>query len=858
MAVPPIERSQKAAAAGPTRAVRFPWLLDVLLGLLIVAALPLAIVAIPNTVSVVADLLPAGIDRIGLMRAHGLALPAMMLTVPLAAVALRRMNVAHILVGGLTLLALADAAGGFAGSTFFVAVLRVLHGVGAGIVIPATMVAAWNRPPVLRAVWASMLAVSLLSAQALALWPLDGAENWKITLQPFPMLSGIGLALAALYLVVWLVRGENPASAPRAAERSRLLLAAVPAAAIAVLAITSASDSWPPGLVVLVALLSVAALLALASIGTFEGPAGRSLAYATVAVGIVLLPSVAQLTYIEMGGLGGPGLKGLWQPFVLAALAGVGAAVGVVRWGGSAKWLTPAGLFLIVLGLCTVRVLVPAANGLVLVIPLALLSVGASMALTAALRQTGAGAALFAVSLCFPGVLSGYLLGTGLQVLKLHDVTSAQEVVDGFVAALHLWALIGGFLVVAVIVLSGLLGRRRVSTAGAVTETAVEVSAAPVAAEGVETAAEPATSSLVASSGSMTSESAASGAVASGSLASGAESSEPVASERVGSEAVASERVGSEAVASGAVASGPVASGVVVSEPVASGAGASGLASSGAEIPELKASGSTDSRAAGAFGAAVLGAEAAHGDASGAATASSSGDDDEPVSASAGVDAPAEEGSARAAESNTTHAETRVDATHAETRVDATHAEIRRDATHTEAREDDVARRETAQGDATTVAQSNVTDVEIAEGDVVAAAGDAVRDDAAPRDEAAQSGTAQEHAADGDDAQGVTAHGDVAEEPGSGAQGPEEGTHAGVEGGSSEGESSSVADDGVPAEVLEALEEEDRPTGEVPRIDVGIPLNGVSADTAEARAEATGPIPVVPPPAQSPEDTVGP
>lgn len=472
MAVPPIQRSPKAAATGPTRAVRYPWLLDVILGLLIVAALPLAIVAIPNTVSVVANLLPEGIDKVGLMRAHGLALPAMTLTVPLAAVILRRMNVGYVLVVGLAVLALADTAGGYAGSTFVVGVLRVLHGIGAGVVIPATLIAAWDRAPALRALWTAMLAISLLSAQALALWPLDGAENWKITLQPYPLLSGIGLGLAALYLLVWVIRGENPAAAPRAAERNRVLLATVPAAGIAVLAISSASDSWRPVLVILVAVLSVAALLALASIGTFEGLAGRSLAYTMVAVGVVALPTMAQLTYIEMGGLGGPGLRGLWLPFVIAGVLAVGAAVSVMvlaergALGGLARWLAPGGLLTIVLGLCAVRLLAPASEGFVLVVPFTLLAVGAAVALTAALRQTGPGAALFALALCFPGVLSGYLLGTGLQVFKLHDVQTAQEVVDGFVDALHLWALIGGFLVVAVIVLAGLLGRRSVKASG--------------------------------------------------------------------------------------------------------------------------------------------------------------------------------------------------------------------------------------------------------------------------------------------------------------------------------------------------------------------------------------------------------
>ncbi|MEV4895037.1 hypothetical protein AB0K48_37230 [Nonomuraea sp. NPDC055795] len=465
MAVPPIQRSPNAAAAGPTAGAKFPWLLDLVLGLLIVAALPLAIIAIPNTVSVVSDLLPAEIDRVGLMRAHGLALPAMMLTVPLAAVALRRMRVTYVLVAGLALLAVADAAGGYAGTSFMVGVLRVLHGVGAGVLIPATLVAAWGRPPVVRAVWAGMLAVSLLTAQALALWPLHQVDRWQVTLQPYPLLTGIALGLAAAYLLVWLLQGESASPTPRAKERTRLLLAAVPAAGIAVLAISTASQDWKAGLVVLVAVLSIAALLALATIGTGES---RTLAYTFVAIGVVLLPTVAQVTYVEMGGLGGPGLKGLWLPFVVAAVLAVVAGAGVALFGESAlRWLAPAGLLLVVLGLVTVRLMVPAAEGTVLVVPFTLMAVGAAVALTAALRQTSVGVALFGLALCFPGVLSGYLLGTGVQVMMLRGQRSAQGIVDAFVEALHTWALIGGFLTVAVIVLGALLARR---SGGAVEE----------------------------------------------------------------------------------------------------------------------------------------------------------------------------------------------------------------------------------------------------------------------------------------------------------------------------------------------------------------------------------------------------
>lgn len=460
MAVPPTSRSQQAAASGPS--VSPAWyvsssLFDIALGALFLVALPLAVVTVPNTVSVVGGLLPEGVDQVDLMRAQGLSVPATMLTVPLIAVLSRRVKVAQLLLGGLALLAVADALGGFAGSTFTVGVLRVLHGVGAGVLVPATLVAAWERGPVLRALWVGVFVASLLSAQALALWPLDGATDWRITLQPYPLVTGVALALAAGCSVLWVLRGENGPPRTQGVECSRLAVSAAPAAGIAALAVGSTYSDWGELLVVAAAVLSILALLALASVGDREG---RTLAYVVVAVGAVLLPTAAQSTMVELGGVGGPGLLGLWLPFLLAAGCAAGAAVWAGGYGGAMRrWLVPTGLLSVVMGLCGIRVMVPSADGFWLVVPFALLAVGAAVALVGALRQTGIGSALFALTLCFPSVLAGYLFGTGVQVMRLRGSRSAQELVDNFVSALHSWALVGGFLVVLVILLASFLAR---------------------------------------------------------------------------------------------------------------------------------------------------------------------------------------------------------------------------------------------------------------------------------------------------------------------------------------------------------------------------------------------------------------
>ncbi|MEU4832711.1 hypothetical protein [Streptosporangium sp. NPDC023615] len=467
MAVPPIQPTRAVAAgpAGLVRALRVSPMLDVVLGLLVAMTLPLAIVAIPNTISVVAALLPPDVSQIAMIRAHGLALPAMVLTVPVAVVVLRRMRAAPMVVAGLALLAFADAAGGYAGSPVPVGALRVLHGVGAGLLVPATLMAVWGRSPLLRAVWGASLAAALLAAQALALWPLDQVDSWRVTLQPYPLLTGAALALAALYLVLWLREGEGAVPEPVLAGSGRTLWTMAPAAGVAALAVGSTFD-WPAGLVVLAALGSVLSLLALASWGASKGAVQRAPAYAMIAVGVVLLPTAAQTTYVELGGLGGPGLSGLWPAFAIAAAAGLVSAALVNRSGDPAMpVLTAGGLGVLVAGLCAVRLFLPASAGFSLILPFVLLAVGASVALTAALRCCDEGAALSALSLFFPAVLAGFLLGSGVQVTRLEPVlketSTPQALVDGFVDALHLWALIGGGLVLAVIVLGAVLGRLR-------------------------------------------------------------------------------------------------------------------------------------------------------------------------------------------------------------------------------------------------------------------------------------------------------------------------------------------------------------------------------------------------------------
>nr|BFE82156.1 hypothetical protein GCM10020093_047570 [Planobispora longispora] len=176
---------------------------------------------------------------------------------------------------------------------------------------------------------------------------------------------------------------------------------------------------------------------------------------------------------------------------MIAGVAGLVAAVLLDRVADAAMPMASAGgLVIVVAGLCAVRFLLPAADGPTLVIPFALLAIGAAVALTSALRPSAAGTALFALSLFFPGVLAGFLLGSGVQFMHLEEASSPRELVDAFVSAMHWWALVGGILVVAVIVLGAILTRRsgEAEPAGNAVqgaEKAVNGGAAAETAEGV-------------------------------------------------------------------------------------------------------------------------------------------------------------------------------------------------------------------------------------------------------------------------------------------------------------------------------------------------------------------------------------
>src|SRR5260370_6309686 len=103
--------------------------------LVVVSAVPAAALVVPNTVlyvvpQAVRDLGPAA-GR-GLVPANGLALPALLLAVPLASVAARRIRPWPVLLAALFCLLAGIMAARPASTVELVGAVRVLQGLGAG------------------------------------------------------------------------------------------------------------------------------------------------------------------------------------------------------------------------------------------------------------------------------------------------------------------------------------------------------------------------------------------------------------------------------------------------------------------------------------------------------------------------------------------------------------------------------------------------------------------------------------------------------------------------------------------------------------------------------------------------------
>ncbi|MGK5556469.1 hypothetical protein ACSNOI_33140 [Actinomadura kijaniata] len=450
---------RSGSRTGP-RGGRAAWAAALLATLTVV---PAAAFALPDTTLNVVDdagaalgLGPGGLR--GLLRATGLSLPALLLAVPPAAVAARRLPARAVLLAGLLCLAAGVLAAPLADSVPLVAAVRAAQGAGAGVALPAALVLVWERrSALLTALWAGTLAAALLAVMPLALAavPMSGATPdpvpWHTALAPRsePVLAALAAALLCLVLRE---RGRDALPPLRHAERGQLVLPLVPAAGFAFLALMTTYD-WSSGGQLVVAGVALFALVGLALVGSRDATAGSPLGCAVVMVtaGLFGYPVTAPLAGLAAAAAPERGTPPA-APFAAAALAALLGALLTVRLPRAAARtavLTGHGLVVtgVLLGLAVDATGAPWA----LLLPLVPLGAGLGAALAASLRGAGVGAALFGLSLCFPAVLTGQLLVLSLQVGQLERAAPATEAqrLYGLLAGYRLWLVVAGVLVLA-------------------------------------------------------------------------------------------------------------------------------------------------------------------------------------------------------------------------------------------------------------------------------------------------------------------------------------------------------------------------------------------------------------------------
>ncbi|HEV7933615.1 MAG TPA: hypothetical protein VGP70_15065 [Actinomadura sp.] len=446
-----------------------------------ITAIPVVTLVVPNTVSYVVaqalrDLALDPGQGPGLVRANGLALPALLLAVPISAVAARRIPAWLVLLTGLLCVLAGGMAARFAGTVPLIGAARAAQGIGAGVILPATLVLVWERRGrVLITIWAGLFTAALLLAMPLAMGAVPagpagsgavtrGGGDWRAVLQPYPWLIGVALAALAAFVILRIRAKARPLPVLRHTERTQLLLPFVPAAGFAFLAVVT-TYGWSPGAQLIVAGIGLAALLGLAVVGTRNATTGSPHGFAVVILttGLLTAPVAAPLTGLLGTRLGPQGVPLL--PFAGGAAAALAGALVTARLRDrDCRTAVLCGHGLVIIGVLVFLTTDATTDTWLLTVPLVALGGGTGAALAGSLRGTALGSALFGVALCFPAVLTGYLIVGPLQVAKVNEAVEAgggqQDVVYALTAAFRIWLVLAG--VIGVVLAAGaVLAARR-------------------------------------------------------------------------------------------------------------------------------------------------------------------------------------------------------------------------------------------------------------------------------------------------------------------------------------------------------------------------------------------------------------
>jgi len=457
---------------------------------IVATVVPLALAQIPDAIAwSLPPRLAAGGPAVvtSVLRASGLALPAMAVAGSLAALAVRWLRAGPVLLAGLFLLAAADALGDAARTVILIGVDRSLHGAGAGVTLAGVIAVITERrahqrqrpEPGLRnesgqryqpgeryqqfpaatgrlaaGWWAAIMVAGLAMAPELMRQRVSSG-GWNAALQPYPWLTAAALTLAALYAL--LAEGTAVATARNAfpaAERAQLALLTAPVAGICAIAV---AVTYRGGHAVDAAAIAAAiALAGIASITARAGTAGR-FAVVCAVTGFVLAPAAGAVTALTASTQSTPETGGA---VLAAALCGAGLALLPKR--PHPRALTATGLVLAAVGLTALDLAgLAAPSGRMLMLLCAPVAVGLAAALTASLRAAGPAGALAGVVLLLAGLVAGYLAAGAVQLHALTGATTAAAAHAALATAAGHWTLTAAALAGAVALPLTCIGGRR-------------------------------------------------------------------------------------------------------------------------------------------------------------------------------------------------------------------------------------------------------------------------------------------------------------------------------------------------------------------------------------------------------------
>jgi hypothetical protein len=439
-------------------------------------------------------------STIAVLRAAGLALPAMAALAGIAALAVLRLRAWPVLLAGLLVMAGADALGGSARTVTVIAVVRVLHGAAAGLALPAALALAWERALAPRrwliALWSVVAVAGLTAAPAVTRARL-ASGGWHAALAPDPWLTGAALTMAALYAVLAAGPGvpssgaASSASAPgyraRGAgarldatharpdatharqdatqERAQLAVLAVPGIGLGALSV--AVTYRPPAALLAAGAVAVLILYGVAAVASADRLVGGPLCFPVIGAvtGLVVAPVAGAITSLRALDPGSSGRLS-WLPLAVTAGAAITGVAIALTFRERPRTVVLAGLVIAMEGLAAARLAGPYVPGVVLAGVSAPLVGGLAAAMTAALAEAGVASALSGVSLLVAGLLTGYLASGAVQVRMVTHLTVGPAQLQAaerlaLAGAVGVWELAGLFSVFVAIAVIFLTGRAR-------------------------------------------------------------------------------------------------------------------------------------------------------------------------------------------------------------------------------------------------------------------------------------------------------------------------------------------------------------------------------------------------------------